>query len=108
MLQPLSKMYIIVSFYVQQDYIAKNLCEKKDVENNCCHGKCQLKKELAKTDTPISFPALPKSTIELLFSILTDNTDRKTIIFFIKKIVSFPIILFCPNGIKLSVFQPPE
>jgi len=29
-----------------KEYIAENLCEKKDVPNNCCHGKCYKKKQV--------------------------------------------------------------
>lgn len=33
-------------FKVNQNYIAKNLCVQKDVEDNSCQGCCQLKKQM--------------------------------------------------------------
>jgi len=35
-----------VSFKINQDFIAKNLCIEKDVEGSSCKGCCQLKKKL--------------------------------------------------------------
>lgn len=49
-LQPFSKIWIVVSFKINQDSIAKTLCVKKEVENNTCQGKCHLKKQLDKAD----------------------------------------------------------
>lgn len=108
-LQPISKMYIIVSFYVQRDYIAENLCVMKEVEGNCCHGKCQLKKNLSKVESPIEYPALPKSTIENLFNSHTA--------FFVLKAPYEIKNSFCPAFYQklvipkvylTGVFQPPQ
>jgi hypothetical protein len=41
-------LLIYVSFKVNQDYIAKNLCVEKDIEDSNCMGCCQLKKKLEK------------------------------------------------------------
>ena len=43
-----SKAVIVCSFYANQDYIAKNLCENRSKPKCCCHGKCQLRKRLNK------------------------------------------------------------
>ena len=42
----LSELIIYVSFKINQDYIAKNLCVEKDVEGSTCKGCCQLDKKL--------------------------------------------------------------
>ncbi|HEV2478922.1 MAG TPA: hypothetical protein VGS79_04635 [Puia sp.] len=42
-----SKAVIIVDFYTNQDYIAKNLCENRGRPMLHCHGRCQLRKRLA-------------------------------------------------------------
>src|ERR1035437_3006835 len=34
-----------IEYGLFKDYIAKNLCVKKDVKNNCCQGKCFLEKQ---------------------------------------------------------------
>ncbi len=44
------KPIIFFSWKINQDYIAKNLCEKRTEKNNCCKGKCQLQKQLNKAD----------------------------------------------------------
>lgn len=50
LLQTFSRAAIVVNFYVNQDYIAKNLCENRNKPKlNCC-GKCQLNKKLHTED----------------------------------------------------------
>ncbi len=43
-----AKIITIFNFYKNQKYIEKNLCVKKDIQNNCCRGQCQLTKSLNK------------------------------------------------------------
>lgn len=38
----------VLNYYMNQDYIAKNLCENIDKPVLKCNGKCYLAKELAK------------------------------------------------------------
>lgn len=40
----------LINYAVNYDYIVKNLCEKRDVPQSTCKGKCYLEKELAKTE----------------------------------------------------------
>lgn len=44
------KVFIYFDFLINQDYIARNLCENKDKPVLKCNGKCQLAKELAKEE----------------------------------------------------------
>ncbi len=108
-LQPISKMYIIVSFYIQRDYIAENLCEMKEVEGNCCRGKCQLKRDLSLTAAPIEYPVLPKSTIEILFNTYTAFFVLKAP-YEIKNSLcpAFYQKIFIPKVYLTGVFQPPQ
>ncbi len=39
-------LMICTSFYYNQEYIAKNLCEQRLVANNHCHGQCVLMKKI--------------------------------------------------------------
>jgi hypothetical protein len=55
--QNISKLVIVINFRINQEYIAKNLCEKKDEPESCCHGKCELKKQLAEEDKKENLPA---------------------------------------------------
>jgi 16S rRNA U516 pseudouridylate synthase RsuA-like enzyme len=50
LLQIGSKSLIYLSFLEKQSFIAKNLCEKKNVKKNTCNGKCHLKKQMKKDD----------------------------------------------------------
>lgn len=108
-LQPASKMYVIVSFFVNQQFIENNLCEKREVKNNCCHGKCQLKKEIANTEQPSSFPVLPKSTLEIIFnSVFTQFMFTNLEINTIRKTVFPPNTLFVLTSFGKGIFHPPQ
>ena len=108
-LQPFTKMYIIVSFYIQRDYIAKNLCELKEVEDNCCRGKCQLEKNLTLAERPVEYPVLPKSTIEILcyFYMADFLLVAPTKIKNIRSQKSYQK-LFIPTVYLTGIFQPPQ
>ena len=54
-------------FEFNHETIAKELCEKKDVEGNCCQGSCVLKKQLEKTSEPESLPGLPEILVRVSF-----------------------------------------
>jgi hypothetical protein len=43
-----SKAVIVVDFYANQDYIAKNLCENRGNPMLHCCGRCKLHKRLAR------------------------------------------------------------
>lgn len=45
-----SKAVIVVDFYANQDYIARNLCENRDKPMMHCCGRCLLRKRLAHED----------------------------------------------------------
>ncbi len=45
-----NRIYVMVNFKINQDYIAENLCEKKDEPESCCEGSCHLTKELNKVE----------------------------------------------------------
>jgi hypothetical protein len=44
------KIGIFMSFSVQQESIAETICKKKDIPDNCCHGKCYLNAQFKKID----------------------------------------------------------
>jgi hypothetical protein len=44
--QTFSKWLIVLEYKVNQDYIAKNLCENRNKPKLHCNGKCQLAKKL--------------------------------------------------------------
>ena len=52
LIQPLWQLGILISFQINQDYIAENLCENKDKPKLQCNGHCQLFKQLGETKGP--------------------------------------------------------
>lgn len=89
LIQPFQKLWIVLSFEMNREYIAQNLCENKEEEDKHleklaelkrankfaeqfglrCAGSCQLKKQLAEAekaqdDAPVSSV---KYTLDLLF-----------------------------------------
>ena len=47
LLQQFSKLFVMAGFELKRDYIAQNLCVKRNIPNNKCKGNCHLKKKLA-------------------------------------------------------------
>ena len=39
-----------IQYNLFKDYIAKNLCVDREMKDNCCQGKCFLKKQIKATD----------------------------------------------------------
>lgn len=42
-------LFPFIQYSLDKAYIAKNLCIKKEVKDNCCQGKCYLKKQIEKS-----------------------------------------------------------
>ncbi|HMK38963.1 MAG TPA: hypothetical protein VK569_06455 [Bacteroidota bacterium] len=42
----LNDCVVLLSFYINRPYIARNLCEKRDEPGNSCQGCCLLRKQL--------------------------------------------------------------
>jgi hypothetical protein len=40
----------LINYAVNYEYIVKNLCEKRNIPQSTCKGKCYVEKELAKTE----------------------------------------------------------
>jgi hypothetical protein len=47
--QGFMSLWSYVGFYANQDYIASNLCVKKDIPDNDCKGHCMLNKQIKKS-----------------------------------------------------------
>ena len=102
--------WVFLSFKMNQEYIAKNLCEKKDVVQNSCCGKCYLKKQITqnqKTDTNPTC-SIPEKTLQPLVYEL--KTISKWKVFLAESTVkSDPANEVLPSGITLpGIFHPPK
>lgn len=49
-LQVTSKFIVVVDYWINKDYIAKNLCENKAKPKMHCDGKCHLAKQIDKQE----------------------------------------------------------
>lgn len=99
----LLRNYTIISFYVQRDRIASELCEKREVKNNCCKGSCVLKKEIEKTEEgDQKLPSNLKNT-ELIF-LVGPNEDIQWTFFLSPKIFtssySFSVAQSEPDAVE--------
>ena len=45
-----SQLFIYMSFWLNQNFIAQHLCENRDKPELNCHGTCHLKKEIKKDE----------------------------------------------------------
>lgn len=50
LLQASSSLVIFSGFRLNQDFIAKNLCENRFVPKSHCHGSCHMMKEMKKEE----------------------------------------------------------
>lgn len=105
------KVYIVTDWQLNRDYIAQNLCESRNDETSTCEGKCQLVKQLEKSDTNEK-PFLPYAGLEKLelsaFSIIT--ADKYTGQNAAKEKITYLVgdeDIIMPD-IRYSVFHPPE
>lgn len=102
-----SESLLFISFKINQEYIAKNLCVEKDVENSTCKGCCQLKKKLANQEKQKE--QLPPT-----------QTNKNNVDFFAqeinKTIQFFPFLGITKSGVTVQygkfflfrVFHPPR
>jgi hypothetical protein len=67
LMQVFSKTIIYSTFLVEQEYIAKNLCENRNVPEKKCCGKCQLEKRMKNDEQnrDSQLPSLFKSLNEI-------------------------------------------
>ena len=55
-LQTFSKWLVILEYKINENYIAKNLCENRKNAVSCCRGKCYLAKQLTKDENQQQSP----------------------------------------------------
>ncbi|OJJ22996.1 hypothetical protein BKI52_01185 [marine bacterium AO1-C] len=69
MLPNLQRVWILVDFKVNQDFIARVLCINKEKPKLACHGKCHLSNKLQEQDKQEKkqVPQTQKDTLDTLF-----------------------------------------
>lgn len=110
-LQPLSKIWIVVSFKINQDTIAKTLCVKKEIKGNTCQGKCHLKKQLDKADEEEQkqTPTSSKEKVEVLYCYNQTPFDflKQTVFYEIRSLGKYKSNFYASSFIT-DIFRPPK
>jgi hypothetical protein len=110
LLQPFSSLWVYVSFKINQSQIAKTLCVQKEIKNNTCKGKCQLKKRLANAEkeTEKQLPSNQKQKLESVCFISTKHIylNYSFGINSVKKYSYIPD--FYKASFSLNIFHPPQ
>ena len=104
--QTINKAVVYFTFKINQEYIAKNLCEKKDEVDNCCKGSCHLTKELAKEEKKESTPGNNKDKFEK--DQIVSKKGRLGLYKLPKNGNYFSYVLRKTSRHKLAIFHPPD
>ena len=110
-LQPFSKVWIHISFKINQDKIAKTLCVTKEIENNTCQGKCHLKKQLEKADEEEQkqAPTNTKEKVEVLYCQNQTPFDfLKVTVFYENQTLNNYDFDFYSTSFITDIFRPPK
>ena len=105
-----SKLFIYISFKINQEFIAKELCENKDVPKMNCNGNCYLAKQLKAEEEKEKEEQVPieqRVKLDVLFiaEVQSSNDFFDTTFEAISLIDN---IHFTPQkGYLSKVFQPP-
>ncbi|QHC86199.1 hypothetical protein AS589_16080 [Empedobacter brevis] len=106
--QNTSSIWIITSFYINQDYIAKNICVNRFDLIPVCNGKCYLQKELsADSEKEKQIPNIKVQEVQPLFCqiIYQYTLETLTVVHLIYPEYSSEFLV---SNMISSVFQPPE
>jgi hypothetical protein len=104
----LSFAIIYASFKIQQDYIAANLCVKKDEPVNTCQGHCQLKKKIQEhEDQEEESPLIREGVMSLSYLAPDFEFPFKLELSFINHRKIFLEPVFTTTAIT-EIFHPPK
>lgn len=101
----------LLSFKVNQDYIANFLCINKDVPKSTCQGKCMLSKtikEAHEQDENSKIPFVTENKQSLIFLISDGNRDYDFHLNFFKNNLSITNLHLVGNPYISDVFHPPQ
>lgn len=105
-----TRVFTIVDFKINQDYIAKVLCINKDKPTSTCNGKCHLSKQLKKqaNEEDKQLPQNSKEKVETLFSESISINITPNFILNAKRASSFEYDGFNTSNYLTDVFHPPQ
>jgi hypothetical protein len=99
-----------ISFKINQNYIAKNLCINRDTPKSTCNGKCHLSYTIVENhdnDGDEALPIFPENTRNLIF---TFSNPKRTFIkrnFILKETFTSNQSLIA-NKYITDIFHPPR
>ncbi len=108
LLNATGSLWIMASFYAQQDLIAKTLCEKRFEKKSTCNGSCQLSKRLKENEQKEQHVPELKTNDILLF------LQQEIILPSFKNVVASSEKNIVPqrnniaSGYAFTIFQPPQ
>lgn len=107
--QNTSSFWIITAFYINRDYIAKNVCINRFDTIPVCNGTCYLQQELsADSDKKQELPIIKLKEVQPLFY---QNITYQTAVvkaFIAPRIYPKYYSKFIISNLVFSLFQPPE
>lgn len=111
LLQPFSKMWVYVSFKINQNYIAQNLCENRTKPAMRCGGNCLLMRKLKKVDNDDQKQTKQnlKQKVEVLFCNNLLFSKNQNLYYFISKpSLNSNNKNLNPASFYSKVYQPPK
>ena len=99
---------VMLEFYLNQSYIAQNLCENRARPQLNCKGNCVLSKKLAEEQKKQQeVPAKKTESKEIIYlSCKTENALSNAYTLLDKTFI-FPISIGCPIDQSAAIFHPP-
>lgn len=102
------KLWTLLAFYFNRDYISKNVCVNRFDAIPVCKGSCYLKAELNKAEKQEQkFPNLKQKDVVNFFFEEQHKTDLEQVPYFLSYSIQRSIH-FHPNDHIYSVFHPPQ
>lgn len=110
LVQSTSQLWITISFFINQDYIARVLCINRDKPESGCNGACQLKKQIEKDKENQDQSNIDTKVKEVLVYIPVAIPQVQSAYTFEWTEKTFSNIYFTsylPEGHLHSIFHPP-
>jgi hypothetical protein len=107
--QTMNRVWLVVSYQLNRDYIAQHFCVNQAKPELQCHGACHLKAQLAQEEARDQLPGPLKPQFEVTFFLPTQVSPSVVLVFDYQLITSIypPLCPGLPQGWAGGVFHPP-
>ena len=105
----MSKLWIVMSFKINQDFIAKVLCINRDKPKLACAGKCHLMQKLKEAEEKEQEQVPP--TVQEKTEVFLCNAQRLMVTRLLidaHHVADIDYVDFVPTGFISDVFHPPQ